>query len=440
LFCANERETSFAIPVMDRTMRILYVTPYVPSLIRVRSYNLIRYLARRGHQITVLALQSNADELAHAETLRGEGVEVETVFLSRRNSLMNCLQALPTRAPLQAAYCWSSAMEARLRALLAERRFDLVHVEHLRGAHFGAAAGGVPRVYDSVDCITLLFDRTRRESPRWASRLMAQMELGRTRRYESRLLAMYDAVLITSPDDKVALERLANRSNRDRQAPVVVLTNGVDLDYFAPMDEPRKPESLVFSGKMSYHANVAAVLYLAQEIMPLVWARRPQATLTVVGQEPPPVIRSLAADPRIQVTGYVPDIRPYLARAAVSVNPICYGVGVQNKVLEAMAMATPVVTTPRACGALEVRDGEHLLVAEGADMLAWQIERVLADPALAADLGHNGRRYVETHHDWLTITERLEQIYQRAIEAFWAAREKHPAFHQVTVTSEVTVA
>ena len=426
--------------MMDRTMRILYVTPYVPSLIRVRPYNLIRYLARRGHQVTVLALQSSDDELADAEALRAEGVEVETVLLSRWNSLMNCLRALPTRTPLQAAYCWSSAMEVRLRALMAERQFDLVHVEHLRGAHFGAIAGGVPRVYDSVDCISLLFDRTRRESPRWTSRLMAQMELGRTRRYEARLLAMYDAVLVTSRDDRIALERLANSFNQDRRAPVLVLTNGVDLDYFAPMDVPREPESLVFSGKMSYHANVAAVLYLAQEIMPLVWARRPQATLTLVGQNPPPVIRALAADPRIRVTGYVPDIRPYLARAAVSVNPICYGVGVQNKVLEAMAMATPVVTTSQACGALEVRDGEHLLVAEGADMLAWQIERILADPALADSLGRNGRRYVETHHDWQAVTERLEQIYQRTIEAFGAAREVRPVPHQVTVPSEVTVA
>lgn len=418
-------------------MRILYVTPYVPSLIRVRSYNLIRYLARRGHQVTVLALQSSADELVYIEALREEGIEVETVSLPRRRSLLNCVRALPTRTPLQAAYCWSSAMETRLRALMAERRFDLVHVEHLRGAHFGAMAGGVPRVYDSVDCITLLFDRTRRESPRWTSRLMAQMELGRTRRYESRLLAVYDAVLITSPDDKAALERLANNSGRERRAPVFVLTQGVDLDYFTPVDVHRDPESLVFSGKMSYHANVAAVLYLVQEIMPLVWARRPQVTLTLVGQNPPPVIRALAADPRIQVTGYVPDIRPYLARAAVSVNPIPYGAGVQTKVLEAMAMATPVVTTPRACGTLEVRGGEHLLVAEGADMLAWQIERILADPTLAEHLGRNGRRYVEVNHDWQTITERLERVYQRTVEAFWAAREKHPAFHRLSELAKV---
>jgi sugar transferase (PEP-CTERM/EpsH1 system associated) len=420
-------------------MRILYVTPYVPSLIRVRPYNLIRYLARQGHQVTVLALRSSADELAHAEALREEGVEVETVFLPRRTSLLNCVRALPTRTPLQAAYCWSSAMEARLRALMAERQFDLVHVEHLRGAHFGAAAGGVPRVYDSVDCISLLFDHTRRESPRRTSRLVARIELGRTRRYESRLLTMYDAVLVTSPGDKMALERLSNSSSRDRRAPVVVLTNGVDLDYFAPMDMPRDPESLVFSGKMSYHANVAAALYLAQEIMPLVWARRPQAILTLAGKNPPAVIRALASDPRIRVTGYVPDIRPYLARAAVSVSPIRYGVGVQNKVLEAMAMAAPVVTTPQACGALEVHDEEHLLIGEGADMLACQIERVLADPALADNLGCSGRRYVETHHDWQVTTGRLEQVYQRAIEAFWATREMQPAFHYLPEPCESLV-
>jgi sugar transferase (PEP-CTERM/EpsH1 system associated) len=397
-------------------MRILYITPYVPSLIRVRPYNLIKYLSCRGHLVTVLSLQSTGQEGKDAEELRSYCHRVETVRLTRQQSLLNCFQALPTMTPLQAAYCHSLAMQSLIRKMLEEEeRFDIVHVEHLRGAHFGTAVQGMPKVYDSVDCISLLFEKALHAAPSLASRLIAWLDLGRTRRYESWLISQYDKVLVTSPQDKKALLELDGRSpEQDQREKIAVLPNGVDLEYFAFANGNRDPETLVFSGKMSYHANVAAVSHLAKQVMPLIWARRPGVQLEIVGKDPPQSICALARDERVRVTGFVPDLRPYLARATVSVSPMQYSVGIQNKVLEAMAMGTPVVTTPQTRTAILAREGEHFLIGESADDFAAQVIRLLDDRDLAARIGAAGRQYVEEHHDWNRLAARLEEIYHRA--------------------------
>lgn len=396
-------------------MRILYITPYVPSLIRVRPYNLIKYLARRGHLVTVLSLQSNEQEERDAEELQSYCHRVETVRLTRKQSFWNCLKALPTMTPLQAAYCHSPAMQSLIRRVLEGEQFDIVHVEHLRGAHFGSAVAGVPKVYDSVDCISLLFEKAAHSAPSLPSRLVARLDLGRTRRYEGRLIGQYDQILVTSPQDREALSELDGRyAEKGQEKKITVLPNGVDLEYFAFAHGDRAPETLVFSGKMSYHANVAAASHLAQEVMPLIWAQRPGVKLEIVGKSPPQAIRALAKDDRVHVTGFVPDLRPYLARATVSVSPMQYSVGIQNKVLEAMAVGTPVVTTPPTRTALLAREGEHFLIGESAQDFAAQVIRLLDDRVLAARISAAGRQYVEEHHDWNRLAGRLEEVYHQA--------------------------
>ena len=398
-------------------MRILYITPYVPSLIRVRPYNLIQYLSRRGHLVTVLSLQSTEQEEKDAEKLRSCCHRVETVKLTRQQSLLNCFKALPTMTPLQAAYCHSPAMQSLIRKVLEEEQFDIVHVEHLRGACFGTRVAEVPKVYDSVDCISSLFEKALHSATSRASRLVARLELDRTRRYEGRLISQYDKVLVTSPQDKEALLKLDGRSHEQNQEKkIAVLSNGVDLEYFAFANGDRASETLVFSGKMSYHANVAAVSYMVREVMPLVWARRPGVKLEIVGKNPPQAICALAKDNRVHVTGFVPDLRPYLARATVSVSPMQYSVGIQNKVLEAMAMGTPVVASSQACSALKVRNGTHLLVADDPTTFAERILRLLDDVALRREMAMNGRNYVKERHDWRTIAHNLENIYAEVME------------------------
>lgn len=403
-------------------MHILFVVPYAPSLIRTRPYNLIRSLSREGHHITLLTLNRNPAEAADLDDLRDEGVTVLIEPLSRSRTLVNCLAALPSSDPLQAHYCWQPALARRLEEILTpavdQPPVDAIHVEHLRGARYAlvardsAARQRIPVIWDSVDCISHLFRQAAEHSASRFGRWMTRLELPRTERYEGRLVWQFDAVLTTSAIDRDALAALA-AAHRPGTPPIEVVSNGVDLDYFRP--DPtveREPDTLVLSGKMSYHANVTMAVTFVREIMPRVWAQRPAARVVIVGKDPTPEVRALGEHPAVTVTGWVADIRPYLQRAGVAVAPITYGAGIQNKVLEAMACGTPVVTTPLALHALSAVPDRDLLVGQDAGELAAAIISLLDDPQRRAAVGRAGREYAATAHDWQTLTRHLLAIYK----------------------------
>jgi polysaccharide biosynthesis protein PslH len=396
-------------------MRILFVVAYAPSLIRVRPYQLIRALVERGHAVTLGTLVERDDELASIEQMRGWGVEVVHQRLSKARALANCASALLTRDPLQAHFCWHPELAAAIDALLSQRPFDVVHVEHLRSARYGlriVKRGQLPVVWDSVDSITHLFEQSAKRSASLPKRLITALDLPRTRRYEGELVRAFAHVCVTSPIDRAALLALGGPAAQ----PITVVPNGVDLDAFAPSDAPRDSRGLVFSGKMSYHANISAVLHLAREIMPRVWAKAPDATLTVVGKDPPPAVRALAEQHpgRVIVTGFVPDLAPFLQRATAALVPVFYGAGLQNKVLEAMATATPVVASPAAVSALDPAELAGALIADDADAFAGHALALLNDPARGRDIGLAGRAFVERHHTWRAAAQSLERVYRAA--------------------------
>jgi len=394
------------------SLRILFISPYIPSLIRVRPYNLIKYLAQRGHQITLLALVPPGEDTASLQELNSWCHQVKTVPLPRWQTLWNGLRAIPSGTPFQAAYSRSPKMARLIRQTQAQATFDVAHVEHLRGSELSRAVSDLPIVFDSVDSITLLFEWVQRSGPNWRSRLLALLDLARTRRYEGQLLDWYPRVLVTSPRDKEALAKLSSAINAQER--LVVLPNGVDLDYFAPQQQPQEPATLVFTGKMSYHANVAAALDLATKVMPVVWQQLPEAKLVIAGKDPTPELQALAEDTRITVTGTVPDLRPYLAAATVAVSPMRYGVGIQNKVLEAMAMGTPVITTSQTLTALQVQAGQDILAADTPTGLAEAAINIITNHDLRQRVGKAGRQYVETHHNWQAVAKKLETVYRDA--------------------------
>lgn len=388
-------------------MRILFVVPYVPGLVRVRPYNLLRALAARDHAITLLTLWSNAQEREELAQLRPYCQAIHALPMPLWRSLGQSAFTALGRAPLQSVYSW----RADLVRPLASQPFDVAHVEHLRGARYALflkAHSAFPVVWDSVDCITHLFEQASAKSKNGLLRWRSQFELARTRRYEGWLVRQFDHVLITSRTDQERLRALGAQPN----LPISVLPNGVDLDYFCPSPAVvREPATLIVSGKMSYHANISMTLYLAQEIMPLVWQTHPQTRLLIVGKDPTRQILALAQEPRITITGTVPHLPPYLQRATIAVAPITYNAGIQNKLLEAMACATAVVTTPQAVANLPLKPERELLVAEGAPAFAQQIVRLLDNPDERARIGQAARRYVEQQHQWSTIAAQLEEIY-----------------------------
>jgi len=406
-------------------MDILFLVPYVPNLIRVRPYNLIRHLTKQGHRVTVLTLWTGSAEQEDLLKLEQVCSQIYSVPLERFRSLFNSVKALPTTEPLQANYCWQPVLRDLLVKLAhgesSEPTFDVVHVEHLRGVKYALELKSrfnqgkrVPIVWDSVDSISMLFRQASGVSKSFFGRWLTRFELGRTERYERWLVGQFERVLVTSQLDKNAFLSLQPPEFRD--SCITVLPNGVDLDYFSVDNSvTREPDTLVLSGKMSYHANITMALHLVEKIMPLVWQKRPEVKVYIVGKDPSKEVQALGRDPRITVTGTVPDIRPYLRKALVSVTPIMYGAGIQNKVLEAMACATPVVSTPRATAALSTRPGQDLISAESPQDFAEAVLELLDNPGLRRELGAAGRRYVEANHRWHTIVERLVDVYRESI-------------------------
>jgi glycosyltransferase involved in cell wall biosynthesis len=410
-------------------MRILYIVPYVPSPVRIRPYNLIRSLAQRGHQVVLWTLWTNGKERQELEQLRPICHQIRALPMPRWRSGGNCLRVLPSAAPLQSVYSWLPALITA--EALAEAAPDVIHVEHLRGSRYGLALKSllenpksqipnlkskIPIVWDSVDCISHLFRQSAAHSQKPLSRWITRFELGRTEQYEGWLLGQFDQTLVISAVDRQALAALLP-AGADESV-IQVLPQGTDVHYFAPdPNGPKEENELVISGKMSYHANVSMVLHLVRHIMPLVWEQQPAVRLTIVGADP---VRELLAlqeqHPLITVTGRVGDVRPYLRRATAAVAPLTYGTGTQNKVLEAMACATPVVATPQAVTSLSARPGQEVLVGQDSAAFARAVLSLLADPEQQRRIGWAGRRFVEAHHDLAAVAALLEGIYDRVIQ------------------------
>jgi polysaccharide biosynthesis protein PslH len=392
----------------ERDLRILFVSPYLPSLIRVRPFNFIRQLAER-HEITVLSTDW-ASKISDRDRLLPYCQGVHLVPLRRSAIARSCLRAALMGDPLQAAFCRSLEFSGKLLELLETNRFDVAHVEHLRAAHLGEV---IPRdlatLYDSVDSISLLLERTLESSHSGRQKLIAALELRRTRAYEAQVIRRFDRTIVTSPEDSRALRALAP------EAPVSVVPNGVDLDYFRPLGIAHEPETLVFSGKMSYHANVTALLHFVRDIFPLIKRERPGVRLRVVGSGPPSSVIDLARDPAISVTGFIPDMREAIGRAAVALCPVTVKVGIQNKVLEAMAMGVPVVSTREGAQGIQAQAGRDLLVADSAEEFAVHVCRLLNDSGLHESVAMSGRRFVESNHRWDVAAGRLEDLYVEAI-------------------------
>ena len=395
-------------------MKILFVVPYPPSRVRVRPYHLLLTLLERGHDVTLATLHSSADELSDVEQLERSGIRVLSRPHTRLQSFQSSLRALPTGQPLQAWFSWSPPFARMLREAAANG-YELAHVEHLRGARYALALRGrLPVVWDAVDSMTHLFTQASTQSRTARARLIARFELPRTRSVERTLPSRVDGVVVSAPVDRDAfLSLLPDPSLASR---VSIVPNGVDTEYFRAGVEPPDPNRIIFAGRLSYHANVAAALHLLDAIMPRVWRVRPRARLMIVGQNPPPALRAAAAGiERVELTGTVPDLRPYLQRAAVAVAPIVYGAGIQNKVLQAMSMSRPVVATSPAVAALRARPGRDYLRDDSPDAFAEGIARLLDDGRLRAELGANGRRYVEREHQWSRMAARLDRTYDAAL-------------------------
>jgi glycosyltransferase involved in cell wall biosynthesis len=410
-------------------MRILFVAPYPLSHIRIRAYSFVSYLSS-VYYVKVLVLCTGKRELADVQASRANSFVINAIEEQRSLQYLRGLCALFSHVPLQVAFVTSPAWRSAIEAELSSGHYDLLHIETLRALGALPQQLPIPVICDLVDCISHLYELGARAGATAMMRTIGMIEASRVRVYERAQLRRFSHVLVTSEQER---QRLLHPTDRDRNnrewegnknsrsglqqqfQEISVLPNGVDLSYFKLYRGPRQTETLVFSGKMSYHANVAAALYLVEQILPRIWRKRPSVRLVLAGCDPPRILRRLARDPRIELTGYVPDLRPYIAQAQVAVCPLPYAVGIQNKVLEAMALGTPVVASSCAIAGLQAVAGRDLLVADHSDAFASAVLHLLDSQSLRQCLVSCGLDYVATNHNWESLIQKLTAVYKQAL-------------------------
>jgi sugar transferase (PEP-CTERM/EpsH1 system associated) len=383
---------------------LVHRLPYPPDKgDRIRAYNIIRHLSRRAHiHLACLADEPVPDESMRALEALCTRVRVVQVGASR---WARALSSLARGGTITAGAFYSVKLTRVLREWTADTPFSAAlasssaMVSYLRRPELV----GIPAVVDLVDVDSQkFFDYA--AATRGAMATLYRTEGRRLRKLESSLPSWARAVTLVSEAETELFRSFCPSPD------VHTIPNGVDLDYFRQQSPALAEEGCVFVGALDYKPNVDAVTWFCKEVWPAITRGHPNARLRLVGRQPVPEVLRLSEVPGVEVVGQVPDVRPHLSWAAVAVAPLRIARGLQNKVLEALAMRKPVVSSPQALAGLRERLDLPALTATTPAEWAEHIGRLLNDEPLRRQLGSAGRRYVEAHHSWERCLEPLSDL------------------------------
>lgn len=391
-------------------MRILIATTRFPlpplTGDRLRALRQIEHLRER-HEVHVVCLtQERVPATARAE-FEAVASSVTIVPHSKRQIAKGILQGWKDQ-PLQVMLYQSLAMTTAISRVIQERDIDVVLTQLTRVAP-NVAPGEAVHVVDYVDALSLGLERRKNAGSRLI-RPFAHVEAQRMKKLEVAVGRKANRRIVTSPIDAKHLEALGT-------GPVDVVPVGVSDDFFEDRSAMKRQDAdydIVFTGNLGYASNIAAAEFLVNEVVPLVLRSHADLRVLLVGARPARRVRRLASD-NVEVLGPVPDLRNYLRRSRVACAPMQTGSGVQLKLLEAMAMGLPMVTTPLASEPFGVTAGRDLLVGTTAQELAAAVEEALASDEFARQIGTNGQEFVRRQWRWSTINTELERLL---VEAF----------------------
>jgi sugar transferase (PEP-CTERM/EpsH1 system associated) len=388
-------------------MTILYLTHRVPfppdKGEKIRAYHQIAHLAAR-HRVHLISLADTREDLVHARSLERLCASVDVVYRSRRAAPWMALSALPSARSLSVAAFDLPAIHRLVRARLRADAPDVIVAYTCPMAIYVRDVTGIPRLLDFVDLDSEKW-RAYAARARFPRSWMYRMEADRLARFEAEMAERFESSTFVSETEAALLRP------RAPGARIGVIPMGVDLDYFRP-HEPRPlpgPE-IVFTGVMDYYPNADAVRHFADAMLPRIRASVPDAMFTIVGRRPTPDVRALGIREGVRVTGEVPDVRPYFARARLAVAPFRIARGVQSKVLEAMAMGLPVVSAPLATQGIGAGPDDGITVAGDPASFAAAAVTLLRDDVHWRRNAEAARNYVARAHRWVDAGTQLESM------------------------------
>ena len=387
-------------------MKILVILPRFPYPLekgdKLRAYHQIRTLSK-NNEVYLFALSHHSVDESSIVELRKYCKDICLVPISRLVGFWRVLRNLFSVRSLQIGYWDSRKAMRRCREFEAKVKPDVVYAQMIRTLKY-AAHSPYPKVLDFQDALSLNQER-RMTGSRGLRYFILHYEFKMLRSAEFNACDLFNGLTIISEKDAEAVPQHAHTK-------IDIVRNGVDFNFFVPQKVEKEYE-VVFCGNMQYRPNIDACKYLVGEVMPIAWRTHPNARVVLAGATPTAAVRQLACD-KVKVTGWVDDIRPYYAKSKLFVAPMRIGSGLQNKLLEAMSMGIPCVTTPLANDALGARNNSEVLLGNNAGQLAAAIVRLLDDEALRNAMAENAGRFVREHFSWEACGEQLEAVLRRA--------------------------
>ena len=397
-------------------MNILYLAhriPYPPNKgDKIRSFHQVRNLSR-NHNIHLACFVDDPEDMKYVSTLEEICQSVYAIYQSKMTMRGQSLLALATGESLSVSSYYSATFKKYINDFLSSHHIDVIFMFSSVMAQYVQQVPKIPKFMDFVDV----------DSEKWLKYVdfhkfplswIYQLEAGRLAKYEDSVARICDCSLLVTEEEADTLRA------RVKDRPVYAISNGVDLSYFNSTRSPGPLTSspcLIFVGAMDYFPNEDAVRFFSTEIFPKVREQLPEIRFNIVGRNPSSDVQDLGRLSGVSVTGEVADIRPFLEQAWVSVAPLRIARGIQNKVLEAMAMGIPLVGTSSAFEGMKVNQGDGVRIANNAQEFASEVLKLVTDSRLRADCSQQARRYVERYHRWEDHGSKLESLFVEIIEA-----------------------
>lgn len=367
---------------------------------KLRAYYQIKELSKE-HEIHLFCLNYKDEEEKAKQELYKYCKTIHIEKLNLFTSLWRVALSLFSNIPFQTAYYNSLRAKKRLCEFVDKNEIDICYFQFVRLAPF-AKRIKQKKVLDFQDTLSVNMKR-RADKSNLLSRLIFSYEAKKLAKYEAKMFDCFDALTIITDADRELLKT-------DRRNEVKIIANGVSENYFEYPKRENKPFDLLFSGAMSYAPNIDAAEYLIKEIMPIVWQQKPDVKIAIAGGGAPLSLQKLANE-RVVMPGWVDDMKEYYSQSNIFIAPMQIGTGLQNKLLEAMAMNMPCITSTLANQALKAKDKTEILIANNAKEYADCVLRLLDNPTLAKEIADVGKDYVYQHYSWKTNCDRLSKIF-----------------------------
>ena len=396
-------------------MKILYLChrfPFPPKRGgKIRPFNMIRHLSQSGHEVTVCSLARSVDEAKEAQGIAAHCASFEMGHVKESVQMARMIVRLPVMTPSSMGYFYSTELHRRVQKLLKSQRWDLIFVHCSSVAQYVEDVNDVPKILDFGDMDSQKWIEYANYKP-FPLSLGYRFEGAKMLAAEKRLTHRFDLCTATTRAEWETLNSYGQKVDTDW------FPNGVDADFFCPTSGDYDALTISFIGRMDYYPNQECMARFCAETWPLLKLRKPNLKLLIVGADPSPEMIKLGQLPGVTVTGSVPDVRPYIRGSALMVAPLNIARGTQNKILEAMAMGVPVVTSTIAAGGVDAESVTHFLVADSAQDYARAVLSIIDNPAERDRLAVSGRERMLSHHAWPKSMQRLNKIIDRGIQNF----------------------